>query len=634
MYSKATAVISLILLAAFALGLSSYLISVGAFQSGTETFKLTYNLIVQDTTGTGIVYTPQCFECHLPINFSYSGANSPNSINLTPEHLTYTLNKLNQTDDINVVSVSLLTNSTYFKTIDNITIGCTNKTLANGTTTECISTNNPYQVQTWKWSWQKLPSTVTLDKGKWYVIDFVGRRTPRVGSLATDIIPSINSVSMPEFAWWNSSYGYKRQEQINQSTGANQNLIGFPYLVNGIGITSLDQTCTKTQWLWGTVNLSTTGNTTNYLYYNSCSDYALANGTENKSLPLDVDDGFGSSYLPTSVWTNGTDAYTGVWHFKEGTGTSVADASGTGNTLSATGATAWITNSSCKFGNCSYFNNDLYFDITSSTNLDATDKGFTAEAWVYRNGSLVGPDGCHVFGKNNYGGSARGWSIIILVSDNTWHGRFSVGATTNSITTTEASRLNTWEYVALVYNTTHLTFYLNGTEVKTSAYSGTPSNSTSAFAIGKQPDQANRCQNVMFDELRFSPFWRSPGWIKRSYEQELARLLAEENLYANETGGRISIEQGIKNSLGNDVIVYTDQQVYVRYLNTSQQLARFDKVTRFGNQIWTFNYMNDTVPFTNMQNITPAFYVFEIANRTTANIVLTVSNFINQTKVS
>ncbi len=102
----------------------------------------------------------------------------------------------------------------------------------------------------------------------------------------------------------------------------------------------------------------------------------------------------------------------------------------------------------------------------------------------------------------------------------------------------------------------------------------------------------------------------------------------------NETAGRSAIEEGIKDSLGNDITIYTDQQIYARYVNTTQQLARFDKVTKYGNQIWAFNYVNGSTPFANMQNITPAFYVRELANMTVGNIQPTVSDFINKTKVS
>jgi hypothetical protein len=102
----------------------------------------------------------------------------------------------------------------------------------------------------------------------------------------------------------------------------------------------------------------------------------------------------------------------------------------------------------------------------------------------------------------------------------------------------------------------------------------------------------------------------------------------------NETSGRLAIVQGIQNVLGNSAIIYTDQQVYIRNSTNYQQLSRFDKVTKFGNQIWAFNYVTGTESFTNMPSLGITFNVLEMANTSTDSITTTVSNFINQTKVS
>ncbi|MBI2546705.1 hypothetical protein HYV81_06015 [Candidatus Woesearchaeota archaeon] len=104
---------------------------------------------------------------------------------------------------------------------------------------------------------------------------------------------------------------------------------------------------------------------------------------------------------------------------------------------------------------------------------------------------------------------------------------------------------------------------------------------------------------------------------------------------ANESIGDAQIESGINSSLISGANILSSQQVYIRTLTNSQTLGRFDKVAISGSQRWAFNYisLNETTSqFTNMVNITPSFYVLEIANRTSTNISRTISAFINATK--
>ncbi len=61
-------------------------------------------------------------------------------------------------------------------------------------------------------------------------------------------------------------------------------------------------------------------------------------------------------------------------------------------------------------------------------------------------------------------------------------------------------------------------------------------------------------------------------------------------------------------------------------------LGRFDKVVASGSKRWAFNYINTTESHVRMFNLTPSFYVLEMANMTTDNIINDVSNLINSTK--
>jgi hypothetical protein len=95
------------------------------------------------------------------------------------------------------------------------------------------------------------------------------------------------------------------------------------------------------------------------------------------------------------------------------------------------------------------------------------------------------------------------------------------------------------------------------------------------------------------------------------------------------------LEQGIMNSeIGSDVTIYDDQQVYIRYNSSYQDLGRFDKVAISGDQTWCFNYVVGIETFTEMNNLTDVVYVWEETNITVDDIVDQVAGFINETRVA
>jgi len=99
----------------------------------------------------------------------------------------------------------------------------------------------------------------------------------------------------------------------------------------------------------------------------------------------------------------------------------------------------------------------------------------------------------------------------------------------------------------------------------------------------------------------------------------------------DESDGRDAIESGIVESL-NSYTIYTDQQVYTRHLNGSQQQGTFDKVVVSGKKQWAFNYIYGSDTYINMWNMTPAFYVLEMSNLTPNKISKLVSDLISSTE--
>lgn len=99
---------------------------------------------------------------------------------------------------------------------------------------------------------------------------------------------------------------------------------------------------------------------------------------------------------------------------------------------------------------------------------------------------------------------------------------------------------------------------------------------------------------------------------------------------ASESEGDAAIEAGIAGA-GIET-VYSNQQIYIRALNGTQQLGTFDKAAATSNKRWAFNYVTGSESFTYMLNLTPVLYVLELANKDTQAITEAVGNLINSTK--
>jgi len=97
--------------------------------------------------------------------------------------------------------------------------------------------------------------------------------------------------------------------------------------------------------------------------------------------------------------------------------------------------------------------------------------------------------------------------------------------------------------------------------------------------------------------------------------------------------GRNAIETGIQHALGSGYTIYTDQKVYARNSANNQFVKTFDKVVKWLNKIWAFNFLtgNETADAGKF-NITPVMYVLELTNATNSSVNSTVYNLIINTK--
>ena len=163
-----------------------------------------------------------------------------------------------------------------------------------------------------------------------------------------------------------------------------------------------------------------------------------------------------------------------AYSFDEGTGTTVTDLSGNGNTGTLTNTT-WT--STAKFGNALVFNgSNSKVSINDAASLHLT-AGMTLEAWVnpyvlsaaWRDIIYKGNDNYFLEGTSDTGAAAGGGTFG------------SADVTTHASTSLPA---NSWSHLALTYDGATLRIYVNGAQVSNIAQTGSILTSTNPLEIG------------------------------------------------------------------------------------------------------------------------------------------------------
>jgi hypothetical protein len=177
------------------------------------------------------------------------------------------------------------------------------------------------------------------------------------------------------------------------------------------------------------------------------------------------------SYQPTS-----RTGLVGEYGFNEGGGTTLTDSSGDHNNGTISNAT-WAPGI---FGDALAFNGtNSWVTINDSSSLNLT-TSMTLEAWV-NPASLSNWNAVVI--KERPGGLAYG-----LYADNGLgeppSGYVDVSGTDNTVVAPSILPLNTWSFLAVTYNGSDLSFYLNGTLVSTNPYTGNITTSTNPLRLG------------------------------------------------------------------------------------------------------------------------------------------------------
>lgn len=165
----------------------------------------------------------------------------------------------------------------------------------------------------------------------------------------------------------------------------------------------------------------------------------------------------------------------GYWHFLDGSGGSVADASGKGHNGSFTGA-GW--SSEGRFGQAAVFNGASAY-VTVAHHPDFNLGAFTVEGW------LKYQDGVYLLAKNGPGG----WSYIIGIVGNRLLARvWTEGGEKQLNSGEQLVQPNTWYHFAVTYDGSDtLALYLNGALVRSQSFGGgATKNSSENILIGSE----------------------------------------------------------------------------------------------------------------------------------------------------
>ena len=432
--------------------------------------------------------------------------------------------------------------------------------------------------------------------------------------------------------WWNTTWQKKKQLTINYNN-IDEVLSNFTILIelnssnfnfnsaktNGEDIRftdSSDSTELKYEieyWnktsekaiIWVKIpSISNTTTTSIYMYYNNSA------ATDNQDA--------------TNTWDANFKA---VWHL-QGT----LDSTNNDKDLTASGATTYsngkLAGSYTFDGSNDYLGSSLVTSVTDD---------WTMSAWVYLSSTSV--SGCFVHnGKGTYT-VQDGYSMGVGNGVYTTAGNNLLGLADQVAWKNFAYAIGPagWHYVVVKRSGGTWYAYVDGAQSGTT-FGGAPNTPTDNTWIGGAgSNNPGAYFNGKIDEVSISNTGRSAAWVKANYYSTNRSLITfgdeeSNNTYANESEGDTAIEQGIRNQLGNQTMIYSNQKIYITNSSGSQQTGTFDKVVINGNITWAFNYITSGENKTNMNNITNAVYIWEEQDKTTNEITTAVSNYINNTQ--
>ncbi|MEX2410371.1 MAG: LamG domain-containing protein, partial [Candidatus Paceibacterota bacterium] len=219
------------------------------------------------------------------------------------------------------------------------------------------------------------------------------------------------------------------------------------------------------------------------------------------------------------------DGLIGYWHFDEGSGGVVKDATLKNEKGSLVDGPSWESPSDCISSIClSFDGNDDYLEIPDSSVLDSvfgsSNKIFTLSAWIY---PTSWTNYSTVFNKA-YGGSWSNTTVGLWAYSGGL--RCTVGSNVGGnpsgsyVGVTNKPSLNNWYHVACVGDGDNLFMYVDGELVGNTSIPETvdPTSNNDPLTIGRRHDGQNESFPGFMDELRVYDRNLSPEEIKRIYD--------------------------------------------------------------------------------------------------------------------
>ncbi len=252
-------------------------------------------------------------------------------------------------------------------------------------------------------------------------------------------------------------------------------------------LVSIDTTLQTGELYFKAPSISSTTNTTFYVYYGNANASAYA-----------ASDTYGSQ----NVWTN---SYEGVWHMND-VGSTITDSTANGYTGTKGASTAAPTEITGKVGKAQSFDGNDYIDLGDVLNPGAN--SWTVDVW-YRPTAVGTSQQGILYNKETLYEAAAGGNEHRYA----WQPYWNWG--TGGYFTTS---INNWYQGVTVYNKTTQEVFKNGSSVYSRAQTGDIGSNTSRLQFGAR---GNTGHSSFFtgdiDEIRMSSVARSASWLKAVY---------------------------------------------------------------------------------------------------------------------
>lgn len=349
------------------------------------------------------------------------------------------------------------------------------------------------------------------------------RKLVSVGQIASNVRVKSMEVWRSSTSWWNANYGYRQQLTITAPTGK-QVPQGYPMKIaidtaalqtavkvrsdrndwrvlyfNGSSWVDLtrDYVSTTSTFFALQAAIAAGGSDSNYYVY-----YGYSSESTSKQPSSEADYNAVYAMYGTTPDSNSK----AVWHFREGSGTSIND-DGTGsNTLTLAGSQTWATDG--QMGRYITQGGASTSDHQTASGTDFDLNSLTIEGWFYFPAIKQYND---LFFRRYSGGSEEqaAYGLYYYATDGKFHFETrNSGGVVDDLSASFSLSANTWYHIAAVYDgTSTKRIYVNNIEIGSKVWTDGIVAQTGNFYLGSNDRSAaggTRNSNVRIQHVRVS----------------------------------------------------------------------------------------------------------------------------------